>query len=162
MFGHIAGLDSRSSFIIAMSCNHGHRLIEPLTNPSVCTISCWPLFRKSAIFTSQHHPVHATPYCCASCVNGAYPRPRSLAISASDLAWLMNKKFDSSRPHAVVMLETIASNRPLSLMSAQSTPMPLNDPLPITNDFGVVGVRFPNTVSNLIVLPSDTLCSTNA
>ena len=48
----------------------------------------------------------------------------------------MKTKLLSSSPHGVVMLLTMMSNLPLSLRSPKSTPMPLNEPLPSTNDFG--------------------------
>ncbi len=115
----------------------------PLTKPSVCSTSCLPLFRKSPILTSQHQPVQASPICSACCEKGAMPLLRSCSISLSSLVSLTQAKLDSSRPQATSMLLTTMSNLPLLLRSPKSTPIPLNDPLPSTKDFGVVGVRWP-------------------
>ncbi len=158
-FGHMAGLLSRSSLVMAISCSHDHRSMSPLTNPSACSTDMLPLLRKSPILMSQHQPVQAMPYLTASCLNGAMPRLSWSAMSAVSLAWLMKTKLLSCRPHLVVMLLTVRSNLPVWFRSAKSAPMPLNEPLPSTKDLAVVGVRCPLASSSRMLPGVDLLYS---
>ncbi len=144
---------------MAISCSHGQRSMSPLTKPSACRMFCCPLLRKSPILASQPQPVQATPWSAASWVKGAMPAESFRFISSWFLAWLIQRKLLSSRPHATVMLLTIMSKLPLASTSPKSTPMPLNEPLPSTKDFGVVGVRSPVASSNRIRPGVETLCS---
>src|SRR5262245_31394520 len=107
-----------------------------------------PEFEKSAILLSQLHPDQAVPSGPLSSLNGASPLRNWSRRSCWFLAWLMYWKFDSTMPQLTVRLETNASYRPSWLKSPKSTPMPLNESLPIRLDFGVPGVLVVVTLEN--------------
>src|SRR6266536_3712303 len=157
--GQLNGSGTTASLAMASSCSCGQRLMWPLTNPFVTAMSDSPEFEKSAILLSQLQPDHAVLVAPLSSRKGASPLFSWSRRSFWFFAVLTYWKFDSTMPQPSVRFETNASQRPSWLKSPKSTPMPLNESLPIRLDFGVPGVLSVVTLVNFTWPGVDSLYS---
>src|ERR687883_1735742 len=95
---------------------------------------------KSAILTSQDHPLRQRPSDSQDSTYGANPsriRSRPPVLRKTRLL--------SSNEYRDVMLLTKMSGSPSPFKSPQSTPMPLNESWPSTLDGGVVNASTPSS-----------------